>query len=299
MTVVFILQEKRLRGKNMEELKTFDDIEKDSENEFGRKHVDLVMEWLEKNVPFFASEAQLQMSFVAGAMELDVNRRFIFIPEYAVKRDKFNDEKCDKRDEIDLVIIDTKSQRENGDNKKTFIEFKHKTFGCDNHPLFLVPLSFKGFKIGDYAPTNMGAVDLGSYDCWSDIERLEYYKSKSVCQNAYFIFITNDQRYWDSKATKRTHKFCGFSIADGDRKQSGRIWKYTDESKNPVTRTLSENKSIGAGRIEHTPLYTKDYETAIDGSKIVFEKYGEPVAYAGKINSVDFRQYMKLVLDIK
>ena len=66
-----------------------------------------------------------------------------------------------------------------------------------------------------------------------------------------------------------------------------------------VTGTLSEKHSLGAGRIEHTPLRTNDYETDSNGKKIVFKKFGEPVVYYGSIGSVDFTQYKKLVLEIK
>ncbi len=145
----------------------------------------------------------------------------------------------------------------------------------------------------------MGAVDLGSYDCWSDIERLQYYKNKQPeCDNAFFIFITNDERYWNPNATGRVHKFSGFSIADGDRKQKNREWNYTDINKGKVDRNVEKN-TIGLGRIDHTPLKTEDYEIDSMGNKIKFENFGKPVNYSGKINSIDFRQYKKLVLEIK
>lgn len=268
---------------------------------FGKNEVNEVMNWLEKNVPFFASEAQLQMSFIAGAMDLFSTKRYIFIPEYTVEREKFNGKKCDKRDEIDLVIVDNK---DNG--KKTFIEFKHKTFGYEGDVKkgidpFIVPLSYKNRIIDPkFEPTNMGAVDLGSYDCWSDIERLQYYKNmQQECDNAFFIFITNDERYWKSNATGRTHKFSGFSIADGDRCQKNRNWEYTDPAKTPVKGTAAEKRSIGSERIKHVPLVTNDYDRDSAGNIIKFEDFGKQVNYSGKSNLINFRQYKKLVLEIK
>ena len=271
---------------------------------FGKTEVEEVMKWLEKNVPFYASEAQLQMSFVAGAIEKYGTDRFIFIPEYSVVRKKFNDEECGKRDEIDLVIVDTKDK-----NKKTFIEFKHKTFGYEGDvskriPQFAVPLQYKKTIInGVFQPTNMGAVDLGSYDCWSDIERLEYYKNKQdECDNAFFIFITNDERYWNSEATNRNHKYGGFSIANGERGKKSRKWVYNPPytgNIDPNNPTNTEKNSLGLERIEHTPLDTGDYDHDSEGQPIEFENFGKKVNYVGKINSIDFTQYMKLVLEIK
>lgn len=151
----------------------------------GRKEVDVVLNGIRDDVGYFANEAHFQMSFVAKVMEL-YEKRFILMPEYPIQS-KLNP---DKIDNIDLLIID----RENN-NEKTFIEFKHKTTNTKKGSL---KVTVKNANIQITPKT--GSVNLGRFDCWSDIERLENYRNSPELgiTNAFFILITNDSRYWDS-----------------------------------------------------------------------------------------------------
>ncbi len=217
--------------------------------------INKTIEELKKKTPYFASEAHLQMSFVAVAMEQDEDKEFTFIPEYPIKRNTFNGKVINKKDEIDLVIIDKKG-------KKTFIEFKHKTYS--NQKTKSVKIMYGDLVIKeDHIPTNMGAVDLGGYDCWSDIERLQYYKDNNECDKAYFIFITNDKRYWDGNDSS----YVGFSITENDRGSKKRYWEVIDKKTN-VTKKIDPNDeneinkykdSLKKNRIVNTPLETNDY----------------------------------------
>ena len=249
---------------------------------FDLKCVNTVMDDLQKNAPFFASEAQFQMSFAAKVLQL-YGKQFVVIPEYPLMRGA-------KRDEIDLMIIDTE------DSNKTLIEFKHKTLNIASNPI-KVPLYFDDTVINNkWEPTNMGAPELGVYDCWSDIERLEWYSSKKECAKAYFIFLTNDPRYWD-KAVGRTRQYMkAMSLADADRKAGKMLcsWQRSDGSPIPSSNpTPTEKNSIGANRIAN-PLTIKGL-------------YREPFVLWKKISgwtssrkgTINPSEYKKLVLEIK
>lgn len=150
---------------------------------FGRKEVDDVLNDLGTDVGYFANEAHFQMSFVAKVMEL-YKKRFILIPEYPIQ----SISKPSKIDNIDLLIVDSKNNGE-----RTFIEFKHKTTNTEKRSL---KVTVKNARVQITPKPN--SLNLGRFDCWSDIERLERYKSSKLgISNAFFILITNDSGYWN------------------------------------------------------------------------------------------------------
>lgn len=150
---------------------------------FDRKEVDDVLDGLRKDVGYFANEAHFQMSFVAKVMEL-YGKRFVLIPEYPINSNL----NTGKVDNIDLLIIDS-----NNNNEKTFIEFKHKTTNTEKGSL---KVTVKNANISITPKPN--SLNLGRFDCWSDIERLERYRGNPGLgiSIAFFILITNDLGYW-------------------------------------------------------------------------------------------------------
>jgi hypothetical protein len=150
---------------------------------FEISNVKEVLNILRDEIGFFANEAHFQMSFISKAMSLYKNK-FILIPEYPIKSLL----ETDKLDNIDLLIIDSETE------EKTFIEFKHKTTNTSKESL-KVKVKDAGVEI---KPTKMDAQNLGRFDCWSDIERLESYRldKNSNISNAFFILISNDSKYW-------------------------------------------------------------------------------------------------------
>ena len=149
---------------------------------FNKEQVDKIIELLQAKKSLFVSEAHFQMSFIFEAFK-QYGEEYDFIPEYPI----VNPNDLEKQDEIDLVILDKKTK------EKTFIEFKHKT--KNNTKKTLVLETSEGIK---FAPKYHAAQDLGRYDCWHDIERLEIYKRDGESTNGFFIFITNDNSYWES-----------------------------------------------------------------------------------------------------
>ena len=156
---------------------------------FTRDKVNKVIEVLQSKGAFFVSEAHLQMSFILEAYKLYSND-FEFIPEYSIPNKKSG------HDEIDLVIVDKKT------NEKTFIEFKHKTKNDDNNPISLCIYGNPNPN-DKFQPKNHGAQNLGRYDCWHDIERIENYKIQENTTNGFFVFLTNDDAYWKQQGTKK------------------------------------------------------------------------------------------------
>lgn len=148
---------------------------------FGRNEVNGVLNSLCTDVGYFANEAHFQMSFVAKVMELH-GKRFVLIPEYPINSNL----NTGKVDNIDLLIIDCEKNGE-----KTFIEFKHKTTNTEKRSL---QVTVKNARVQITPKPN--SLNLGRFDCWSDIERLESYKASAVISNAFFILITNDSGYW-------------------------------------------------------------------------------------------------------
>lgn len=209
--------------------------------------VNYIMDELAKNPGFFASEAHFQMAFATEVLKLNVdddnkyNERFVVYPEFPMKRKKNvnkndvtqdtndNDENFE-RDEIDLLI------RDNTLNEWIMIEFKHKTANTSNKSLEVK------MKIDDklsltLEPTQMGAQNLGKFDCWSDIERLEDYvydkddNDESIdVKRAYFILITNDEAYL--KDVNENSRF-GNDFSLNEKKK----WKLVT-SKNPNFRYI-------------------------------------------------------------
>lgn len=197
---------------------------------FDRKHVDEVMESLKKEVRYFVSEAHLQMSFIQYAMQLHGND-FEFYPEYPIQR-----EGTDKRDELDLLILDKASK------EKTIIEFKHKTANTSNKSLIVKTPS--GIE---FCPTAMNAQDLGRFDCWSDIERIERCVDQKLVTNGFLVFITNDSLYWGKVDSKGLS--VNYDLSSGKHEPCFKKWNIpsgynTDRLERSVGRIRNKENGI-------------------------------------------------------
>ena len=182
---------------------------------FGIKEVNKVMNELREKPRFFVSEAHFQMSFIKEAMRL-FNDKFEYYPEFHIRLNEgtINEENF----EIDLLIL------EKSTNEKTLIEFKHKTTNTSNKS-FKIPLPFDE---GYFVPTSMAAQDLGKFDCWSDIERLEkLINVEKIYDNGFFILVSNDDLYWKNTKENNTHGR-DFSL-DSFRKGTKSWDKWNDE----------------------------------------------------------------------
>ena len=206
---------------------------------FGRDEVNDVMKALQKNIGFFASEAHFQMSFAAEILK-KYKDKFAIVPEYPTTRKittKYYENETtiskidEKTDEIDLVVVDMEDKDENGNNKKTYIEFKHKTTNTSSESLVVPVKNLPGVSI---IPTSMAAQDLGRFDCWSDIERLEYYK-KHGANLAFFILVTNDETFWNDKGEH------GFGINEPTYNPEDKKWSYWDPT---LDKEIKKGKKV-------------------------------------------------------
>lgn len=81
---------------------------------------------------------------------------------------------------------------------------------------------------------NHGARDLGAYDFWRDVNRIEcLVKRFSNVKNGIALFLTNDQGYWTLPKDGTTPNYANFSIKDG---------KHTKE------KTWQGNTAMSAAR---------------------------------------------------
>lgn len=206
---------------------------------FDRSEVGRVIDSLRRVCPYFVSEAHLQMTFALEVAKL--NNKYIVIPEYPIKNNKGHDE-------IDLVIID------GNDNKKTLIEFKHRTYNTNNKNKLFVDICYGATPIfSQFSPRNHGAQPQACYDCWSDIKRLEdyiVYGQDKQFDKGFFIFITNDGYYWKNQSIK-VLKYNGYYLSPMNPVH------WTDGHGNPITSKTANNKqkkSLGYHRLNEIKI---------------------------------------------
>lgn len=201
---------------------------------FTKEKVEEVLNVLKENVKFFVSEAHLQMSFTLEAYK-KFGKDYDFYPEFPIRND-------DKIDEIDLVIV------EKSTTDKTFIEFKHKTRNSKTNPLRV-----KTVNDIEFEPSHMAAQNLGRFDCWSDIERLEKYKGNNEAKNCFFIFITNEHLYLDEDGSNQYGT--DFSVKKGDHTKTAKQWQMCNDAEPSVP----EDKIKSIGKIRNRKIITKEY----------------------------------------
>lgn len=185
---------------------------------FEKSNVTEILNILHDEIGFFTNEAHFQMSFIAKAMSL-YKDKFILIPEYPINSllEK------DKLDNIDLLIIDSETK------ERTFIEFKHKTTNTSKESL---TVKVKDADV-EIKPTKMDAQDLGRFDCWSDIERLESYRldKNSTISNAFFILISNDSKYWEEDGDGKFGNSFAMNSNHFAADLNGKRWKSWDDAR--------------------------------------------------------------------
>lgn len=176
------------------------------------------------------------------------------------------------------------------------IEFKHKTLNHSKKK-FKVDIEYDGMLIKkDHEPTNMGAPELGKYDCWSDIYRLEQHLKNGECDAAFFILITNDPRYFDESVGKGS-KYGGFSLYD-EKRSGDKEW--TIDGKILSSLSLS-NKQIDAIKNTLGALRYNNPIFSIKGNynKSKFEDYSKVNNYQRQGKEMKCDEYKQLVIKIQ
>lgn len=147
----------------------------------------VVMRTLAGKRPVFHSEADFQHALAMEIARLDPAAQVRL--EYRPL--------SDERVYLDLWI--------GGGNRSLAIELKYKTR--------LASVKWKGERF-DLA--NQGAQDLGAYDVWKDVQRLENVCSRRNGIEGYVILLSNDASYWTGTANEGT-------VGGAFRLQEGRV----------------------------------------------------------------------------
>ncbi len=147
---------------------------------------DQLMETLARSRPLFHSEADFQHTF---AWELHrVNSDWDIRLEVPV------------RTIAGAIHLDVRASSQSA---QVAIELKYKTRG--------LATSVNG---EDFALANQAAQDLGRYDFFKDLSRVEAFAQGNADRTGCAIFLTNDSAYWKAP-TSSSHGYADFAMNDG------------------------------------------------------------------------------------
>lgn len=130
--------------------------------------------------PFFWSEAQFQLVLALELLKAECTRVELEHPAVVATKASPGSPTTIK---IDIVA------KYNG--KWYPIELKYKTALLSAANMFGQPAGLK----------NEGAQDIGRYQIWEDVDRIESLKTAGICNDGYVVFLTNDAAYWNPKAS--------------------------------------------------------------------------------------------------
>ena len=166
---------------------------------------------------FFCNECHLQMELAACLRQSKNNYCNVhleyFVPGTEVQKQIYESLVLSKATNkpqnlyIDIVV----------EKKGEFlpIELKYKTA-----PLKKDIDRFGEVLLGVDVLKNHGARDLGAYDFWRDVNRIEcLVKRFSNVKNGIVLFLTNDQGYWMLPKDGTNPNYANFSMKDGKHSQ--------------------------------------------------------------------------------
>lgn len=154
------------------------------------------------------------------------------------------------------------------DNIKIHLEYFAKNKIKDNNMYYdiviengedFIPieLKFKTKKINGFNYSNQAAQDLGRYDFWKDVERIENFKDNThnKMSKGYAVFITNDDAYKNNSGEKCIYK--DFAINDGREIKKNQNLAWTDgiESTTVGTNRMYNIKIAGEYVIKWEDVY--------------------------------------------
>lgn len=213
---------------------------------FTLEDVEKVIQKLSNDKRIFVSEADLQVSFIIEASKT-IEKEFYYYPEFSPSSDEVPKEYKDNfggKVNFDLLIIDKET------NDKTIIEFKYKTKELSNYQTNRDGMPVYINKGGNDAP------DLGRYDCWKDIYRIEQFVKSKYCKKGFFIFITDVEAYLTNPEDKYYKDF-DMSKGQHSPNQNGKYWKQRN----------NHISSIGKERdhpLKINNLYEFEYKTFLE-----------------------------------
>jgi len=162
---------------------------------------------------FFVSEADFQHTF---AMELE--KAFINNPNVKILLE-FPIKCKNRKVHVDIMVCD-------GCNLYP-IELKYKTRSISLDK----PYENTNIKIKDLLK-KQGAQDLGGYDFWKDIHRIETLIKEGSAISGVCIFLTNDPYYKEGKYKNGTQA-SNFRIGTGYMSKGKRSWRRNNKSITP------------------------------------------------------------------
>lgn len=131
-----------------------------------------IVQSMASNRPFFYSEADFQHSL---ALALKANGYEVFL-EYPVNREH-----------IDIIA------KKNGKYYPIELKYRTKSFNCSGLCNTMCILK------------DQNARDIGRYDLWEDVKRIEYLrKGYQEIGEGYAIILTNDLEYWTAPSSPRS-----------------------------------------------------------------------------------------------
>jgi len=115
-------------------------------------------------------------------------------------------------------------------------------------------------SVGDenFALADQAAQDIGRYDFFKDLSRVEAFAQSGPARSGYAVFLTNDSAYWKAPASS-DHGYAAFAMNDG-RKVSG-IMAWGDRASEGTRRGRENGISIR----DNYSLQWKEYSSV--GSK--------------------------------
>ena len=127
--------------------------------------------------------------------------------------------------------------------QRVLIELKYKTRALT------VTLNDESFAL-----RNHGAQDLGRYDFWKDVERLESAVSAGYATHAFAVFLTNDSAYWKQLSDPAVG-YAAFTTSEGQEGHGQMRW---GDRAGPGTRKMRESNIHIRGTY---PLSWLEYHT--------------------------------------
>ena len=173
---------------------------------------DIVL-FLKSNSKLFNNERDFQVNLAQYL--INTKKYDDVILEYNIPQGLIHpDENVLKSKEIRIDIVVVKS------SEYLPIELKYKTKTINK------PLIRFGEQVSEKTLKNQGAQDLGMYDFWLDVYRLEGLCERfSIVKNGIAIFLTNDKSYENAPKEKSINYL--FSMVEGKKLPKQKYWKQT------------------------------------------------------------------------
>lgn len=190
-----------------------------------------ITDFLTNNEELLFNERDLQMHLALYLKDRGLNKYDDIDLEYYVPYSELSNYIWKNELKLDIVV--------KKDEEFLPIELKYKTKS--------VPHSLSRFnettKDTDILK-NQGAQDIGCYDLWKDVRRIELVQKRfKAVKSGLAVFVTNDNYYWKD-AVKETSAYCNFNLASGVHSRSKSWIKPVKIEENRPSFEVNQEYSI-------------------------------------------------------